>query len=886
MPSPSTDARTSPSSDGRSRPKPRKNPLPIVVGAFAVGLIGFLVATSGGGSAQAELAIVQRARKDGQLERAAAEIAKLRQAWGDAQDDRLQRLDAEQKELDTIHGEIDRLTAQVLDPAIARTHAQWILELRALEGGENPAVAIAARRVRGSLTETLLRRPVVRVASPDAAAPDAKKGAAPEAAPVVATAAPNEAAPARIDPPAVGRPDVVAAARKEATRLLDQGLFAQAIAMLQEGLANGDAAAADGLTALHEHLEFARGSARAAMNALLAEAKRVSATKPDDAARLLVVARHRFPATAEFAPLAEALQKAEQAVREAKAAAAAEAATLLKPAVDDASRIATLAGLRGQLDAARSAEERGDFGAAAVVLREAATAARDRDPDFAGRLEGRAVDADLISAWHQAIANVLQGGRTLKCTTAAGRAVTLQSTQGSDLVATSADGTVHVTWIEVSPLGIAMLVDQAQVRGEAALGAATLLYKNTDRERAEVLLAKTLQADAALKGAIDGVLSRGRGEPVDSRGYTLGKEGFVSARSVELQKEGQKLAARLDTALADRDPAARDKVLAEVGASGPEAVAVLTTALKKQFDQRIAKIDGSGVKKQLERLAEQRRLLDTARQEAKALIYDEVKYFYPYKPPAVSADKFAEYNRVQAEVNRLVAAVRVIWKDERIKVRVPASMRGDLDRIDWLGRNLASLGALDQAAMAKIGWARALPAGDTVSIHDYCVDASERAEIEEWRRIEAYNTIAGKQVSSSARELLAITNEYRAMFRHRPLAIVKIVCDAAQGHAEEMTKLGYFSHMSPTPGRTTPYDRMRLVGYNAGVSENIALHDGALGAHNAWCTSSGHHRNLLDPSHTEMGIGCDGRNWVENFGAGSVYRDDPAWTAAGEAASR
>ncbi|MBL8748653.1 MAG: CAP domain-containing protein [Planctomycetes bacterium] len=886
MPTPSTELRTPSSSEGRVRPKPKKNFLPIVVGALAVGLLGFVVATSGGDSAQAELAIVQRARKDGQLERAAAEIAKLRQAWGDAQDDRLQRLEAEQRELDTIHGEIERLTAQVLDPAISRTHAQWILELRGLEGGENPAVAIAARRVRGSLTETLLRRPVTRVAAESAPdAPEAKAAALAEA-PAAAAAAPNEAAPARIDPPAVARPDAVAAARKEATRLLDQGLFAQAIAILQEGLANGDAAAADGLSALQQHLDFARGTARAAMNALVAEANRVSATNPADAARLLVVARHRFPATPEFAPLAEALQKAEQAVREAKAAAAEQAAPLVKPAVDDAARIATVAGLRSQLDAARSAEERGDFGAAAVVLREAAAAARDRDPDFAGRLEGRAVDAELIAAWHQAIANVLQGGRTLKCTTAAGRAVTLQSTQGSELVGTSADGTVHITWVEVSALGIAMLGDQAQVRGEAALGAATLLYKNTDRERAEALLAKTLQADAALKAIIDGVLSRGRGEPVDSRGYTLGKEGFVSARSVELQKEGQKLAARLDTALADRDPAARDKVLAEVAASGPDAVAVLTTALKKQFDQRIAKVDGSGLKKQLDRLAEQRRLLDAARQEAKALIYDEVKYFYPYRPPAVSADKFAEYNRVQAEVNRLVTAVRVIWKDERIKVRVPASMHGDLDRIDWLARNLSSLGALDPAAMAKIGWARALPAGDAVSIRDYCVDASERAEIEEWRRVEAFNAIAGKQVGSSARELLAITNEYRAMFRHRPLAVVRVVCNAAQGHAEEMTKLGYFSHMSPTPGRTTPYDRMRLAGYNAGVSENIALHDGALGAHNAWCTSSGHHRNLLDPSHTEMGIGCDGRNWVENFGAGSVYRDDPAWAAAGEAASR
>jgi uncharacterized protein YkwD len=93
-----------------------------------------------------------------------------------------------------------------------------------------------------------------------------------------------------------------------------------------------------------------------------------------------------------------------------------------------------------------------------------------------------------------------------------------------------------------------------------------------------------------------------------------------------------------------------------------------------------------------------------------------------------------------------------------------------------------------------------------------------------------------------------------------------------------MARLGYFAHMSPTPGRHTPYDRMRLAGYKFGVSENIALVDGANGAHVAWCHSSGHHRNLLDASHYEIGIGADGRLWVQNFGSGKVHRDEPAWT--------
>jgi uncharacterized protein YkwD len=157
------------------------------------------------------------------------------------------------------------------------------------------------------------------------------------------------------------------------------------------------------------------------------------------------------------------------------------------------------------------------------------------------------------------------------------------------------------------------------------------------------------------------------------------------------------------------------------------------------------------------------------------------------------------------------------------------------------------------------------------------MSVAERAELEDWRHVEAYNAIVTKKMTSSQRELLKITNDYRAMFRHRPLAIVASICAASQGHAEEMSKLGYFAHISPTPGRQTPWDRMCLAGYKFGVSENIALVDGALGAHVAWCHSSGHHRNLLNPSHEEIGIGADGRNWVQNFGMGRVHRDEPAW---------
>jgi len=162
---------------------------------------------------------------------------------------------------------------------------------------------------------------------------------------------------------------------------------------------------------------------------------------------------------------------------------------------------------------------------------------------------------------------------------------------------------------------------------------------------------------------------------------------------------------------------------------------------------------------------------------------------------------------------------------------------------------------------------------------DYCRTTAEREELVTWARVEAYNTIVGKQLSAAQRDLLRLTNDYRAMFRHRPLAAVPTLGVAAQGHADEMSRLGYFSHTSPTPGRRSPFDRMQLAGYAAGASENIALVDGAQGAIEAWRRSSGHHRNMLAAGHTELGCGGNGRYWVQNFGGSLVHRDDPAWAA-------
>lgn len=83
---------------------------------------------------------------------------------------------------------------------------------------------------------------------------------------------------------------------------------------------------------------------------------------------------------------------------------------------------------------------------------------------------------------------------------------------------------------------------------------------------------------------------------------------------------------------------------------------------------------------------------------------------------------------------------------------------------------------------------------------------------------------------------------------------------AAQIHAEEMAELGYFSHTSPTPGRTTPTARVALVGGpQIAVAENIALIDGSGDlverTIDGWLDSPDHRANLLRPGHHAVGFG-------------------------------
>lgn len=129
-----------------------------------------------------------------------------------------------------------------------------------------------------------------------------------------------------------------------------------------------------------------------------------------------------------------------------------------------------------------------------------------------------------------------------------------------------------------------------------------------------------------------------------------------------------------------------------------------------------------------------------------------------------------------------------------------------------------------------------------------------------------YNARVATSMSEGEREVVDLTNEYRIQLGIRPLAINQLLARAARKHSQEMARLGYFGHTSPKEENRTPGKRCRNEGYGHYRGENCASGASASGAFRMWYHSSGHHRNMLNPKSTEIGVGHAGP-WTEDFGA-------------------
>jgi uncharacterized protein YkwD len=290
-----------------------------------------------------------------------------------------------------------------------------------------------------------------------------------------------------------------------------------------------------------------------------------------------------------------------------------------------------------------------------------------------------------------------------------------------------------------------------------------------------------------------------------------------------------------------------------------EAIANFT----KELEKVVASIESSPQAKQVARVRKAYAELEEARDFALELIFDEVQYFYPYR------DRMKEYMPVKLEVDRRVKLVEEAWENgAKAKVKLDSKMEKLLERAEELRIeiNYLSGSTLDlDERIAKVE----MYLGHELSVRTF-FETEEDLKLHEYNKaVMAENAVTETVATKDEREQVRITNDYRIMMGHRrALKIHDQLTHAARGHSEDMSRLGFFDHFSPVPGKRAPADRIRAEGYPlAGASENIHRGSGdPMGAHLSWRGSSGHHRNLLMPSWWEMGTGRDGRNWTQNFG--------------------
>ncbi|MAE77051.1 MAG: hypothetical protein CMJ85_09305 [Planctomycetes bacterium] len=428
-----------------------------------------------------------------------------------------------------------------------------------------------------------------------------------------------------------------------------------------------------------------------------------------------------------------------------------------------------------------------------------------------------------------------------------------------------------VPWHGIPDGAFAPLLARAAVTGEELLGAAVMTFHALDENGAVDLLKRAFAVDPKLKPSVDRVVARIKGESPGDGGYLLIDGQFVSARVKERSELRRRLSKVFNKLWAAGSDESRDKVYATVLAERARALDVAIDELTSRKEKLFRELMASPVSKALAKLLAQRQELDKRRDHAKTLIFDTVKYFYPYRPPAVSGAKAAEYAIVQREVDVRVEAVRDMWKATKGKVSLSRGVARKVKLYRWITGKLNELGVHTRDLDKELA---VLVVKDSASIRTMALDGADRAFLDRGDAVDADNEVAfaellaDKKATRTEVKLIRITNAYRRMMGHHPLRCDARLIRAAHGHCEEMDRLGYFSHTSPTRGRKTPSDRTRLEGYPRGGSENLAINSGPGGAFYAWLHSSGHHRNLLSPAHKDMGTGNVGGQWAQVFGAG------------------
>lgn len=110
--------------------------------------------------------------------------------------------------------------------------------------------------------------------------------------------------------------------------------------------------------------------------------------------------------------------------------------------------------------------------------------------------------------------------------------------------------------------------------------------------------------------------------------------------------------------------------------------------------------------------------------------------------------------------------------------------------------------------------------------------------------------------ASPESELLQLINQFRVENGREPLRVSRKLAQAALAHSRDMAQNDFFSHTGSDG--SSPVDRARRAGYtyNTCIGENIAAgFSTAREVFEAWKSSPGHRRLMLDPCFKVAGVG-------------------------------
>lgn len=456
----------------------------------------------------------------------------------------------------------------------------------------------------------------------------------------------------------------------------------------------------------------------------------------------------------------------------------------------------------------------------------------------------------------------------------AGHSGALLGASEAGLEVDTPSGPQVVPWRVLPAATFLHLARKAGLSPRMKLKTAVVLFHAGRREDALALLARAFQEDKDLKPRVDRALADARGmAAVPEGGFTL-LEGAWLAPSEVARDRLNAAVGKAREELLSSDPEVRSHGFAVLRDLGDAARSALHRGLLDAREKALEKIHGHSSYRGLRKLVALRARAGKARREILELVFDPERYPHPHHVGrGASQEQHQAYVETQRRIEELTRGLEKIW-EARHKVVLAPDLRRGLQRLrqvqGWLDAEDLAAGTPDDS------WLLHLPRNaDAVGVQQIAMDADERKRLKASARVMKANQERPGIATTGEQQQCRITNEYRLMLGRWALRLNDHLVEASREHCKDMIRLGFFSHTSPVEGKRTPYDRAVAAGAKPrGLGENIAVHSGPQGAHNAWITSPGHHRNILQKAWRIMGAGNAGNRWCQQFSAGDANAED------------